>query len=126
MTTQRDPRATESDIEDLQSQYLEQLEVLGEAAKRVQEALESAAGAFSIVRNHVRHGGFISDFLGVIQPDALRASLTTSLDDLERARHRSQQLMFRLLQAEGKSMSEIARAWGISRQLVSRLINEDL
>jgi len=104
--------------------YLETLANLGVASEQVHEALNDAADALTLIRQHIERGGQVSDFANLIHPAALRTSLSTSLDNLERTRHQAQRQLFRILRNEGKSMAEIARAWGISRQLVSRLINE--
>jgi DNA-directed RNA polymerase specialized sigma subunit len=126
MPTQRQRRATEADLESLRGMYLAQLDVLEVAATRVHEALDAAGAVLLIVRERIEQRAKVSDLAGHVEPVNLRAELATSLDELERARHRSQQLLFRILFAEGKSMADIGRAWGISRQLVSRLINEPL
>lgn len=118
------PTALDADLATLRAEFLAALDVLGEASRRLHQSLDNAADAFAVVREHVEQAGHVSDFAGVIQPIALRAALSSSLDELEKARHRVQRLLFRLLYTEGKSMSEIARMWGISRQLVSRLLNE--
>jgi hypothetical protein len=54
----------------------------------------------------------------------LRQRLTASLNDLEAARGRARMEAFRALQREGHSIGEIARMWGISRQLASRLMRD--
>jgi hypothetical protein len=114
------------DVDRLRQDYLEHLDVLDEAATKVRDAMDSAASALDVIRVHVRAGGNISDFAGLLDPIPLRNELSVALHDLERARHRGQQFMFRILQAEGRSTADIARVWGISRQLVSRLVNEPL
>ena len=123
MRARRRP-ATAKEIETLRRRFLGDLEVLGEAAARVHRSLDEAEGALTIIRDHVRQQGNISDFVERIDPIPLRFELSRSLDDLERARHTMQRHLFLLLISEGRSMSDIARAWGISRQLVSRLVNE--
>jgi hypothetical protein len=117
-------RARQPTIRRLRREYLAALEHLGEKSRQVHETLDTSAASLSVVRDHLRAEGDASDFMAVLQPAAMRAALSTALDDFERARHRSQKLLFRLLIAEGMTASEIARAWGISRQLVSRMVNE--
>jgi DNA invertase Pin-like site-specific DNA recombinase len=112
------------DLAVLRRDYLASLTVLNAAAERVHQALDGAAAGLRVLRDHLQQDGRASDFTSVIEPIPLRGALSSSLTDLERARHRSQRMLFRLLQAEGTSISDIGRAWGISRQLVSRLINE--
>ncbi len=60
----------------------------------------------------------------VLEPQSLRSSLSDTLAELERTRHDAQRLLFQLLHQEGQTMADIGRMWGISRQLVSRLVNE--
>jgi len=122
--TARQPDTASVELDSLRRRYLDALVNLGEANGHVRQALDDAAGALHTVRDHVEAGGRISDFTNSITPAPLRASLSSALDDLERARHHAQRLLFRILEAEGTTKSDIARAWGISRQLVSRLINE--
>src|SRR5262245_735442 len=117
-------QVTAREIETLRRRFLGDLEVLSESAVRVHRSLDEAGVALTMVRDHVREHGNISDFVDRINPILLRSELSGSLADLERARHTMQRHLFLLLVAEGRSMSDIARAWGISRQLVSRLVNE--
>src|SRR5215207_8644398 len=107
----RRPPATATDIDALRRRFLADLEVLGEAAERVHRSLDEAAGALTVIGQHVREQGDVSDFVDRIDPIPLRAELSSSLDDLERARHNMQRHLFLLLVAEGRSMSDIARAW---------------
>jgi transposase-like protein len=53
-----------------------------------------------------------------------RAATSEIIRDVQAARHRAQQAQFKLAAAEGSTMAEIARAWGVSRQLVSRMVKE--
>ena len=49
-----------------------------------------------------------------------------SSGEVQGARHRAQQAQFKLAAAEGATMAEIARGWGVSRQLVSRMVKEPM
>ena len=60
----------------------------------------------------------------VIEPQSLAASLGDSLAELERTRHDAQRLLFQLMHAEGLTLADIGRGVRISRQLVSRLVNQ--
>jgi len=56
-----------------------------------------------------------------------KRSVTSGLiREVQGARHRSHQAAFKLAVAEGSTMAEIAREWGVSRQLVSRMVKEPL
>ena len=122
MPRRESPRAP--DLVGLRSEYLAALGALHAATQLVHQALDDAAAALVIVRDHIEHEGMVSDLDEYISPTQLRESLSTSINDLERVRHHAQRLLFRLLHAEGMTMSDIGRTWGVSRQLVSRFINE--
>jgi DNA-directed RNA polymerase specialized sigma24 family protein len=124
MTTSPVGDDSTTSIAELRRAYLEELDTLQEAQRRVQLALDNSTAALEVAREHVKRDGNVSDFAGLLQPAPLRATLSGALTDFEQSRHRAQRILFRLLHYEGMSMSEIARSWGISRQLVSRFINE--
>jgi hypothetical protein len=110
--------------DELRARYLASLDVLGDASDCVADALRRGAEARDVVRRYMAQGATVSDIEKVIEPEPLRASLSHAITELERARHETQRLLFSLLHAEGQTMTDIGRTWGISRQLVSRLINE--
>jgi hypothetical protein len=56
---------------------------------------------------------------------AARHRFNDSFDELERCRRRWRTTYFQLQIDSGMSLGAIAREWGLSRQLVSRLINGD-
>jgi hypothetical protein len=120
-TTQRD---TPWDLAELHAEYLAALERLGIAAQQLRDALTEGHASLLVVREQAEIQGRISDLFAAIDPVPLRVALSSALTELERARHASQKVLFRILFVEGTNMSDIARHWGISRQLVSRLINE--
>ena len=62
------------------------------------------------------------DVLDII---SVRETLTQAAVDFETARRASRLSLFRLQLAEGMSLGAIARAWGFSRLLVSRMLKED-
>jgi DNA-directed RNA polymerase specialized sigma subunit len=110
--------------EEQRARYLAAMEAVAEASDRMIDALRDAQHARGIVREHMARGGRLSDLEHIIDPRLLRASVSAGLVELERTRHEAQRLLFQLLQAEGQTMTTIGRVWGISRQLVSRLIHE--
>jgi CRP-like cAMP-binding protein len=108
----------------LREELLLSLKELGEASQRLHEALNAGAGSFSLVRTLVQDGRQLSELADMIDPKPLRAAIAESMIRLERARHVTQRAMFQLLRSEGMTNADIARMWGISRQLVSRIVNE--
>jgi DNA-directed RNA polymerase specialized sigma24 family protein len=75
-------------------------------------------------RHHLEGGGAAADLPRVAHVMESRADVNAAMGDLQRARHRSQRSLFLLAADEGFSLAEIARTWGISRQLVSRMTKE--
>ena len=122
-TTQRE-KAARWDLSDLRAEYVRALERLGIASEQLRDALTDAHASLLVIRERADDDARISDLIELVDPKPLRTSLAGALNELERARHASQKVLFRILFVEGTSMSDIARHWGISRQLVSRLINE--
>jgi hypothetical protein len=57
---------------------------------------------------------------------AARIHVNERFDDLERCRRRWRVAFFRLQAGTGMSLGAIAREWGLSRQLVSRLMSDEL
>jgi DNA-directed RNA polymerase specialized sigma subunit len=111
-------------IEGLRARYLDAVDAVQQAGDRTIEALVAARDAREIARRHASARRPMIELEAVIDPQALRISLGGALAELERTRHDAQRLLFQLLQAEGVTLADIGRAYGISRQLVSRLVNE--
>jgi hypothetical protein len=109
----------------LREELLRGLDELKEASDQLNEALYTAAGSFAVVRSLLESDREIAELAGLIDPVPMRTAMADSMTALERARHHTQRALFRVLGAEGLSNAEIARRWGISRQLVSRLVNEE-
>ncbi len=57
-------------------------------------------------------------------PSQARQSINDALATLEKRRHDTRATCFELALDQGMSIGEIARLWGISRQLAHRYINE--
>jgi DNA-directed RNA polymerase sigma subunit (sigma70/sigma32) len=112
------------DVEGLRTRYVESLDALEHASSRAVAALEHARQGRVVARDFVREGRPLAELEREIEVQPLRASVSDALSDLERARHETQRLLFQLLHAEGQTLADIGRTFGISRQLVSRLVNE--
>lgn len=108
----------------LRKRYVESLDALQQVSDHLVGALQEAREGREVARQLVLSGRPLGDLERVLEPEPLRTSLTDALADLERSRHEAQRLLFLLLQSEGQTLAEIGRTYGISRQLVSRLVNE--
>jgi hypothetical protein len=108
----------------LKDQFLEAVGVLANERDRLQEALSDAASAWALVGEQIAHDVSPQVCTTLLDPGRLRGRVSEALDEWERARHRSLRLLFEMLVAEGLSMAEVGRTFGVSRSLVSRFIHE--
>jgi hypothetical protein len=113
-----------TDVEQLRARYVATLDMIERASDRTIAALEAARKMREVGREVMQQGRPLVNLERVMEPQPLRAELSNALAELERTRHESQRLLFQILHAEGRTLAEIGRAYGISRQLVSRLVNE--
>ena len=72
----------------------------------------------------LRSGVPLSQTIHRVDVGVGRESLTTAFAGMEATRRDVRVHMFRALLAEGYSIGEIARSWGVSRQLASRILRE--
>jgi len=112
------------DIEKLRKEYLAALDWYDKATVELPAALQASHHSLAVVRAHARAGLPMHELLAELEPDRRRSRLSAAIDDLVRARHEAQRSLYSLLVAEGMSMSDVARTFGISRSLVSRYVNE--
>ena len=120
----RTGRGHEVSIEKLRKEYLAALDWYDGAAAELPAALQASNHSLAVVREHARAGLPMNELLAELEPDRRRSRLSAAIDDLVRARHEAQRSLYSILVAEGMSMSDVARAFGISRGLVSRFVNE--
>jgi len=113
------------ELERLRAEYLESVDCYERAASAMRDAMNEADQALAAVRTHVETGSPLTEVLPAIRPAAIRDRLSTAANDLERSRHAAQRLVFSMLVAEGLTMAEVGRTFGVSRSLVSRMIHED-
>jgi hypothetical protein len=98
---------------------------LEEAAATVRASLAQLEDRVSLARRHLENGGPAADLPRVAHVMEERAAVNAALAEMQQARHRAQRSLFLLAADEGFSLAEIARTWGISRQLVSRMTKEE-
>jgi hypothetical protein len=120
--TRRRNRATS--IETLHAEAVTDLEVLLHSAAALRAELRSFETSLRKARAHLARGGAAAELNVVIDIVAIREALSRAATDFEAARRVSRISIFRAQAAEGMSIGAIARAWGLSRQLVSRLLKE--
>jgi hypothetical protein len=104
------------------------------------QAIEELIAAIAIARAEMRRAerslqralqaiaeGEAIESLIVLQPPAeKRQAFLDALEEVHRTRHVVRQKVFTHALAAGLSISQMARSWGISRQLASRYVKEGL
>ena len=98
-------------------EFREEAATLRSALRRVERVLER-------VCRQVEREVPVHEVMDQIGVGELRAELVERLTRFEEARRRMRVACFRMSLTEGLSIGDIARLWGISRQLASRLVNE--
>jgi len=121
--TRTTPVSDEAEHNALRARALVDLDALMQIARDASRDIRSYQSALETNYRHLSAGGRASDMNGLFDVSAVRASLSDRLDSIERARNRSRRSLWRLQVREGMSIAEIARAWGFSRQLVSRALS---
>ena len=76
------------------------------------------------VLDEVRVDHEMTGVLPEVRADAWRAGVTDAIRSFEAARHRVRLLLVAIEVDEGRSIGEVARCWGVSRQLASRWVQE--
>ena len=95
------------------------------AAAELRTQLKTFEGGLRRARRHLASGGNASELRGVLDIVSARETLSVAAAGFQAERHVSRVSVFRVQRAEGMSLGAIARAWGLSRQLVSRMLRED-
>ena len=109
---------------DERAQSLAGLHEFREEAATLRAGLRRYERALERVSRQVERDVPLHEVMGQIGVGELRAELVERLTRFVEARHRMRVACFRMSLTEGLSIGDIARLWGISRQLASRLINE--
>ena len=108
----------------LRDDLLRAVEVLARERTRLQLALRESESAWTALGEHVAAGGSLYRIAAIVNTDDINARVSEAHADWEAARHRAQQLLYRLSLVDGESVAEVGRQWGVSGQLVSRMIHE--
>jgi hypothetical protein len=113
---------TEPSWEALRDRAVAGLDALIAVTKETQHALTTYQAALEMYRRHLSQGGRAADMPSMIDIPKIRISFSDGMNELERVRRISRVALWRLQLVEGTSMADIARSWGLSRQLVSRAL----
>jgi hypothetical protein len=106
----------------LREQAVRAIDVLMSVVAEVRDELRAYETVLKRARRDLESGMSAADMVAQQRAGAVRASFSDRLNDIERARAASRISMWRLQLSEGSTIADIARAWGFSRQLVSRAL----
>lgn len=108
----------------LRARAITDIDLLLQSAAALRAQLRTFETGMRRVRKHLERGAEANELHNVLDITEARETLTRAAVEFEAARHASRLAVFRMQQAEGMSIGAIARAWGFSRQLVSRMMKE--
>ncbi|HUI02308.1 MAG TPA: hypothetical protein VLZ77_02120 [Acidimicrobiales bacterium] len=106
------------------NRLLRDVEALVEATENLRNVMRGFARVNATMARRVGQGDDLVATLESLEGPLRRREVTEALDEFETARHRVRLSMFGVAEEQDASISEVARALGISRQLASRLAAE--
>jgi len=111
-------------VDTLRAEVVGELDLLVDAAATLRNELRGFEGAIKKARRHLEKGGSAANMRSVVDVSAARVHLSQVAETFQTHRHNARLAVFRMQIAEGLSLGAIAREWGLSRQLVSRMLKE--
>ena len=115
---------TAAQMSALREDAVRTLAEMEDAIVRTRNQLKTMETLMRRVRRMLEGGRTAVEVAQLANAAAARAATSGIIREVQGARHRAQQAQFKLAAAEGSTMAEIARRWGVSRQLVSRMVKE--
>ncbi len=120
------PRNTPAQMQILRDEAIRSIGEMEEAILATRNQLKVMETVMRRGRKMLESGRGASEVASVNHAAEARAATSEIIRRVQGARHRAQQAQFKLAAAEGATMAEIARGWGVSRQLVSRMVKEPM
>jgi DNA invertase Pin-like site-specific DNA recombinase len=106
-------------------EYLDAIAALDEADRALRVQLARARRNRALLRKYLGAGGDAAGCREVLDLRGATHDFDGAVTRLLAQRRRAQKAMYQLSAAEGMTATEIARMWGVSRQFVSRTLNDD-
>ncbi len=108
----------------LRNDAIQMARELEEAVVRTRNQLKFMETFVRRARKMIESGRPAMEIANLTNAANARHATAEIIREVQAARYRAQQAQFKLAAAEGSNMAEIARCWGVSRQLVSRMVKE--
>jgi len=119
------PRAVSpSQMQALRDESIRTLREMEEAVVRTRNQLKVMETLLRRAGRLLESGKTATEVARLGNAAQARANTSEIIRQVQAARHSAQQAQFKQAAAEGSTMAEIARGWGVSRQLVSRMVKE--
>jgi aryl-alcohol dehydrogenase-like predicted oxidoreductase len=113
-------------MELLREESIVSMRELEESIVRMRNQLKWLETALRRSRRMLESGRLAGEMATTADLAGGRRATSVLMHDIQAARHRALRAQFQLAAAEGSSMADIARVWGVSRQLVSRMVKEPM
>lgn len=123
MTVDQGPVPTVSTLKELAANGIEEL--IG-VTSVLRSELDVHEATCRTLLDEVRVDHEITGVLPEIHADTWRSAMTDAIRGFEAARHRVRLLLVAIEVEEGRSIGEVAKSWGVSRQLASRWVQESV
>jgi hypothetical protein len=111
-------------VRDTREAVIRETERLIQLAKELHASLRVNETVYRKTLKKLRLGDPVSETLEGVDAKAARQQLNDSLGALEQCRHQVRRSLIAAGLAEGMTIADTGRAWGISRQLASRYARE--
>jgi hypothetical protein len=114
----------QSERSELVRECLDALDALAAAETVLRGQLATLRASALAIHRYLDGGGRSQGLSDVIDITGQRAASGDALRGVESARVGVQHAIYRLAAADGMNAADIGRVWGVSRQLVSRVLNQ--
>jgi hypothetical protein len=105
-------------------EVLDAYDAIDRAEGRLREQLRRSRKLLEISRRHLENNGSAGSLRDLMDIKDVRGRNDAALRELNEARADAQFALYRLAAEEGMSAAEIGRTFGVSRQFVSRVLND--
>ena len=109
---------------ELLRECLDALDELESALAALRDQMQRLQTTIRRSRRFLAAGGLSTGLSDLTNIPEHRAADEKALRDVEAARLRTQHALYRLGAEDGVSAAALGRTWGVSRQLVSRILND--
>ena len=100
------------------------IESLIERTVALRRELEAHEATCRLILDRVAGDAPVGWVLSEVGADRWRSSVTEAIQAFETSRHAVRIALVAMSVADGMSIAEVARSWGVSRQLASRWVHE--